>query len=180
MYAVDTEIIEKSKSTDILKKDLELSNNDGLAYTGPHIDGPKIRYGYKIASNYFMVPESISCEVVQNPQIFSLPKSPKWLHGLINIRGNIEPVMDMNSILGDSRIRNINQRVLVIDKGKASIAVLIDELPVPLPYSDRKTSLDSLPDTIKEFCEPGFIQSDGEWYEFDIQSYFRSLSNSDA
>lgn len=180
MQVLESKIIEFKKPGEGLVSDSALASIESGLYVEPGLDGPQIRYGYKIADFNFMIPESMTSEVIQNPHIFSLPKSPEWIHGLINVRGNITPVMDMHKMLNVTRGKNSNQRVLLIDKGSNALAVLIDELPGSLTCSDKKSSIHSLPDSIIGFCEPGYKQTDGEWYEFNIQHYFKSLSSSNG
>ncbi|HSR62107.1 MAG TPA: chemotaxis protein CheW, partial [Gammaproteobacteria bacterium] len=65
-----------------------------------------IRYGFRIAGQNLLFEKTVPCEAIQNSLIYPVPNTPVWLSGLINLRGNLIPVIDLSSLIsaqnGDS------------------------------------------------------------------------------
>ena len=135
------------------------------------------RYGYKVSGMNFLIPEKTTSEVIQNQNIFRLPNSPIWVEGLINIRGNIIPVMNIEKLLKSPTTNSINN-ILVMDKSDSSntIAILINDLPVSLEYNDSKSSVKNLPETLQDYIGEGFTQNGADWIEFSPHKLFENLA----
>lgn len=55
-------------------------------------------------------------EVVLIPKLTPLPEAPPWVLGLLNLRGEILPVVDIQSrLLGTRRIPEISDHVVIVD-----------------------------------------------------------------
>lgn len=139
------------------------------------------RYGYQISNMNFLVPENTVSEVIQNPNIFNLPNSPSWIEGLINIRGNIIPVMNVGKYL-KSKTKEKYTNILVLDKSdnENAIAIMIKDLPISLEINDSKTSTDKYPDKLVKYTDSGFKQNNMDWVEFNAQKLFKLLSGKDS
>lgn len=86
-------------------------------------------------------------EVVEYTKVFKIPRVPEHIHGVINIRGEVLPVIDLSyifygkkaSILGSSSIVFIEERSLgetgvvglLIDSVEAVVDIVIDSLEEP-------------------------------------------------
>ena len=153
---------------------------DEIIFPDENAERAYTRYGYQISNMNFLVPENTVSEVIQNPNIFSLPNSPSWIEGLINIRGNIIPVMNIGKYLkSHSKERLAN--ILVLDKSdnENAIAIMIKDLPISLEINDSKTSSDKYPEELLEFTDSGFKQNNEDWVEFNPQKLFKTLSGKD-
>lgn len=135
------------------------------------------RYGYIVADLHFLVPENITSEIIQDPKIFVLPNSPYWIEGLINIRGNIIPVMNIEKYLKKSSKKKMD-KILVLNKSddKNAMAFLISELPVSLELSDESSGTTEYPEELREYISEGFIQKGKNWAEFNPQLLFEKLA----
>ena len=154
-----------------------LFSNDEIIFPDETVERPYTRYGYKVSGMNFLVPEKTVSEIIQNQSIFMLPNSPSWIEGLINIRGNIIPVMNMDKIL-DNFSKEKPSNILVLDKADntSAIALLISDLPVSLEHNDSQTSTKTYPEVLQDFISPGFNQSDADWVEFNPQDLFKKMS----
>jgi len=176
MSALATDVLNENNLSDADNGDAALVISDDLLYEPGNLTKPQNRYGYEISQFNFMIPKTMTCEVVQNKKVFNLPNSPLWLHGLINIRGNITPVMDIHSLITQSFEPSSTQQILMLDKGSKAIALLVDALPHSLVTTEKMSTFDNVPELISKFCKPGFKHTNKEWYEFDVQGFFKSLS----
>lgn len=153
---------------------------DDVIFQNDTNDRPFARYGYRVSNMNFLVPEKVVSEVIQAPNIFNLPNSPSWIEGLINIRGNIIPVMNLNKLLKQTSTKK-ETSILVLDKSdnKTAIAILISELPITLEHNNSKTSASNYPSELHEYIKPGFTQNNHDWVEFNPQKLFENLAEKD-
>ncbi|MCW8900543.1 MAG: chemotaxis protein CheW [Gammaproteobacteria bacterium] len=186
MQAFANDVAEKmNDSVKSDKESLDMMDNHGplfsageIIFPDESIDRPYTRYGYKISNMNFLVPEQTVSEVIQNPKIFSLPNSPAWIEGLINIRGNIIPVMNIDKLLKNLSGDKLKS-ILVLNKtdSKTAIAILISDLPISLEIGESKTTASEYPEILRDYINDGFNQNNVDWIEFNPQDLFKKLAN---
>jgi len=68
-------------------------------------------------------------EILQIPEISRLPNTPGYIKGVINLRGNIIPVVDMRKRFGfpDADITD-ETRIIVIETNERVIGLLVDNV----------------------------------------------------
>lgn len=175
---VDNSKVSEKESLYAMGGNTPLFSPDEMIFPDESIDRPYTRYGYKIANINFLVPETTVSEVIQSPNIFYLPNSPSWIEGLINIRGNIIPVMNIGKLL-----KNYNNEestsVLVLNKtdNNSAIAIMINDLPVSLEIGELKVTTNEKPEILQDYIKDGFNQNNIDWIEFDPQRLFKELAN---
>jgi purine-binding chemotaxis protein CheW len=108
-------------------------------------------------------------EVLPLQQYTSLPCTPSFIFGIINVRGEILSVVDLKKFFGmpDQGITNQN-KVIILDNGSMTFGILVD-LIVGVRYVDTE-GLIPLPPTISSIGEEhllgmmadGLIVLDGE------------------
>ena len=150
-----------------------------IIFPDENIERTYTRYGYKISNLQFLVPEKVVSEVIQSPNIYSLPNSPIWIEGMLNIRGNIVPVMNVGKLLKENNPERLtNVLVLNSSNNAPSIALMISGLPISLEVNNSKQSASkNIPDLLQEFVTEGFNQNDLDWFEFEPKKLFRNLAN---
>ena len=149
-----------------------------IIFPDENIERAYTRYGYKISNMHFLVPEKVVSEVIQSPNIYNLPNSPIWIEGMINIRGNITPVMNVSKLLKESNPEKLTN-VLVLNSinNDPSIALMILDLPISLEVNSKASVLKNIPDLMREFVTEGFSQNELDWIEFDPKKLFKKLAN---
>ena len=186
MQAFAKEVAEKMENSaapskeplDAMGTHTPLFSADEIIFPDESIERPYTRYGYKISNMNFLVPEKTTSEIIQNHNIFSLPKSPSWIEGLINIRGNIIPVMNIGKLVKQANSEKLTS-ILVLDKAdnKSAIAIMINDLPVSLEIGESNTAASGYPEVLNDFIENGFNQNNIDWIEFNPQELFKKLAN---
>lgn len=156
----------------------EVGNTEKLILSNSAFDGPQKRYGYRVAGWRFMVPDGTSSELLMNSKVFDLPKSPDWLHGLINLRGNIIPVANVANLLGDESEEVDASKVLVIGKGDTAVGLLVNDLPEALSQLEQELELSDIPEALREFSSKAYMCEAKKWYEFDVHEYLRHQRSS--
>jgi len=130
----------------------------------------ELRFGYSIGYFNFVLEKTLVSEIVIEPTIFPVPNGPRWLPGMINLRGNILPVIDLTHMIGTRLKSSSGHFVLVVDEGAQALALFIDALPKSLSEpinADEIGNMNSIP---ADFLAPG-VQAEGKiWLELDIKS----------
>lgn len=68
-------------------------------------------------------------EILRYPEITRLPNTPKFIKGVINLRGNVLPVVDVRVRFGFPR-GNITDltRIIVVETGGKQVGLLVDNV----------------------------------------------------
>lgn len=85
-------------------------------------------------------------EVLEYTTITRIPRMPEFISGVINLRGNVVPVMDMRLKLGMPAIaRTVDTCVIIVDveldKELMTIGCLVDSVQEVLDLSDNEIEL---------------------------------------
>lgn len=95
-------------------------------------------------------------EIVRMPEITHLPQTPDFIKGVINLRGNIIPVIDMRERFNmEAKEYTYVTRVIVIKLEKKLVGMIVDTVSQVLVLNED--DIDEAPDIIhgisKEFIE---------------------------
>jgi purine-binding chemotaxis protein CheW len=86
----------------------------------------------------FAVPITMVQEIVQVPAITAVPRTQADVQGIINLRGQVVPVLDLSSRLGFSATEHTRQtRVVVVQRATGSIGLLVDRVSEVLRVNPR-------------------------------------------
>lgn len=157
--------------------DESLGHDASLIFPDASLDTPVVRYGYRVGSFNFLVPENTVSELIPNATIYPLPNSPRWITGLINIHGNIIPVVELSAFPGVENKKTKTQHVLAIGKYDNALAIVIDELPQAIKSPDSDSGGVDIVEELQDFVSQGVRTGTDQWYEFDIQAFFKSHAN---
>ena len=88
---------------------------------------------FRVGKELFGVPIAAVQEIVRVPAIVSIPQSPKFVEGVINLRGRIITVIDMNKRLGhkaadDTTPHSPDSRILVVEAGGRLVGVIVNSV----------------------------------------------------
>lgn len=120
----------------------------------------EVRYGIRIADLGLLVDTGTGAEVIVNPRLASMPNAPTWFLGLMNLRGNLIPVLELMNLLGmdGSRAPEANRSlVLVYGKGDRAIGVRIDALPEAIRQLEAVNHLPPLPERLSRHIGKGYM-----------------------
>jgi len=138
------------------------------------------RYGFRIGSLGLLIEPGQASEIVQRPVIYPLPNTASWLKGLVNLRGNLVPVLDLHLLLdipeqADARAAE-RSLLLVLGKGEDALALGIDGLPQSVDLSAPLPQAPPLPNLLREHQRGAYVDDDCVWLEVDVQAMVRTLS----
>jgi chemotaxis signal transduction protein len=140
-------------------------------------DERQVRYGFRVSSLGLLITPNTGSEVVEARGIALMPNAPRWLAGVMNLRGNPVPVFDLCAALDLPRNdESQKSMVLVLDKWEHAAGLLIDGLPRVVPAGNPIERPTALPARLALFATHAFAAGDGVWFEFDHIGFLTSLA----
>src|ERR1700682_290329 len=88
-----------------------------------------------VNSAYFAVPIETVHQVMRNPMVTQVPLSPAGLLGLVNVRGEIVPLLDAGVLTGTGALHESPFAVLV-SGSKDMVALAAEELPIAADFEE--------------------------------------------
>lgn len=98
---------------------------------------------FRVGAELFGVPIAVVQEIIRIPSITRIPQAPDFVEGVINLRGRIITVMDLNKRLGREPLNTYAEteslvgrkgRILVVELGSRLIGVIVDEVAEVLKF----------------------------------------------
>lgn len=66
-------------------------------------------------------------EIIRLPQITRVPRTPDFVEGVINLRGNVIPVLDLRKRFGlGEGEESADRRIIVVEMGERTIGMIVD------------------------------------------------------
>lgn len=138
-------------------------------------DALLVRYGYRISGYRFLVGNNIRSEVLFEQNVYPLPLSERFVSGLVNLRGNLVVVFDLNFLLTEKY--SSSRTVLVLGESGGEIGLLVDEIPTAVYVNDCEANLPAIPEFLAGYVKKGVSKDDIDWMEFDCHSFFRAYAS---
>ena len=136
-------------------------------------------YGIKFSSINLLIDNAASSELLEDSSIYSIPLAAEWIIGVVNIRGDIVPVIDFEKLIsGESSKNDINDsKIIVINKGEDAVGFLLEYLPKPISFTENEMLSDytSLPEVINEHVVYAFKRETSTWACIDFESFLQSI-----
>ncbi len=133
-------------------------------------------YAVTVGNLGLLLPRGTTGEVIDDLSTCRLPRTPPWLRGMANLRGNVVPVFDLEELLDLDGRGTSRTRFLVLGQGKRLGGLLIRRLPfrVTLRHADRMSGQPLLPAPVAAFVRTCY--DDGRvWLDWDADAFFAAL-----
>ncbi len=109
---------------------------------------------FSLAKDYYAFHGSDVKEILPAGKITYIPGSPDFILGVINLRGDIESVLNIHKFLGlpDGKPAG-SRRITIAEKDGIRSGILVDSVEdvIDMPVSSIKPPISTLNDSIKEF-----------------------------
>lgn len=95
--------------------------------------------GFRIGRETFGVPIELVHEIVRVPDITSVPDTPEYIEGVINLRGKIISIVDLRKRFGEKEIKpSKKNRILVAEVEGKMVGLIVDAASevLKIPPSD--------------------------------------------
>lgn len=93
-------------------------------------------------------------EILPLSKIYYIPGSPRYILGILNVRGDIQSIIDLNLFLGFSKTRQSEaSRVIIVEKNGIGTGILSDTVEdvFDVPISTIQKNLTKTNENIRSF-----------------------------
>ncbi|MGB9791878.1 MAG: chemotaxis protein CheW [Thermacetogeniaceae bacterium] len=88
-------------------------------------------------------------EIIRVPKIFAVPQAPDFVEGVVNIRGQVTPVVDLRKRFGlEAKGRNEASRIIVVDIDNTRTGLIVDVVREVLKLS--RGDIEEVPEVFRE------------------------------
>lgn len=134
--------------------------------------------GFAVANIKFLVPHTQVNEISEMPPVFRLPNTGRWLLGLVNLHGNLVPVFDLASLIGDTCNTKSKTMLLVLGRGDAIAAIVVNGIPNRKRFGiSNRTSLPAFPESIHGYISNAYAEEEQVWLELDHVRFFEMMAH---
>ncbi len=134
---------------------------------------------FSLLDDYYAIRGNDIKEIILVDKITFVPGSPDYILGIINVRGDIESVLNLNKLLGlpDSKIDKDN-RIIVASSLEMRSGILVDSVSdvVDIPKSYITPPISTLGETLKDFVVGEAVYGDKSITQLDIIKIFESIT----
>lgn len=119
-------------------------------------------------------------EILHLSNIFYVPGSPDFIPGIINIRGDIESVININGFLGlPDSVRTDKSRIVVASRGGMKSGILVDSVEdvSDMPVSSIKPALLTLGAEVGDLVAGELICMDKNTTLLDVGKIFAKIAS---
>src|ERR1700761_3679400 len=82
---------------------------------------------FKLATEEYGVDISQVQEIIRMVEITHVPRAPRFMEGVINLRGQLIPIIDLRTRFGMTRIdATKSTRIIVTDIGSKRVGIVVD------------------------------------------------------
>ena len=166
------------KPSEALNRPFNRQIGDTLGRTGASQEETIRRLGFHVSNIGLLIEQHATSELTELLPVCPIPNTANWLLGLINLRGNLVPVFDLNLLLQLEKGTDKKPMLLILGQGDAAGAIVINGFPIHITFieSDKLQTIPPLPPAIKPYTTSGFEKNNEVWFNFDHLSFFHSLT----
>lgn len=92
---------------------------------------------FKLKDELFAVETAKVQSITDVMEITKVPKAPMHIKGLINLRGNILSLLDINLLLNIDKEDDSQRNIIIVDIEEEEIAILVDEVEEVLEIDEK-------------------------------------------
>ena len=132
--------------------------------------------GFRVGDSRLIASMSDVKEILELPEVTTVPGVKSWVVGVANVRGSLLPIMDIKGfLLGDDIKQRNKGRVIVIDYRGVDTGLVVEEVYGMRHFreSDAVKDASGVPDTISPFIEKVYKQDDEQWPVFSFDDLTR-------
>ncbi len=92
---------------------------------------------FNMGEDLYAVPVETLTEIIISQKIFPVPTTPPHVLGVINLRGNIVPIVDIRAVLSLPQ-QSAPSQIAVVEHGAVTLGIVVDNVSevVSVPLND--------------------------------------------
>ena len=133
----------------------------------------ELHYGFRIGDLNFLLKPKEKIEVIEAAPACPIPNTPGWFSGMVNLRGDLLPVFDINFLITKNPVKA--KWIMIFRHNGRSAGIYIDTLPSGITLEICAESEINLPDILQGCTENIYMQDNNTWIETDFEKLFQKL-----
>ena len=102
---------------------------------------------FSIGKDTYAIPVDVLTEIIIPQKIFPIPTTPSHVLGVINLRGNIVPIVDIRPALSLPQ-QSVPGQIAILKLGAVMLGIVVDNVSAVIPVPE--SSIRTLPDDAAE------------------------------
>lgn len=126
---------------------------------------------FRAGSRKLLTPLGEAVEILEYPELATIPGTRPWVCGLANVRGKLMTVVDLASYLHGTPTRLTGKtRVLAIEHNDLYTGIVVDEVMGMRHFLNREytTEEHAVEDYLRPYIRHGFKRTDEYWAVFSL------------
>ena len=116
---------------------------------------------FKLGTEEFGVDIAQVREIIRVGEITRIPGSPRYVDGVINLRGQVTTVVNLRSRLGlDGKAMDTNARIMIMEVNKNIVGVMVDSVTEVKNLDSNQ--IEPLPEALSSAVSSEYIQGVGK------------------
>ena len=92
---------------------------------------------FSLSNEYFAIKTSIVQGINDMMKVTRVPKAPSHIKGLINLRGNIISLLDINLLLNIYEQENNQNSIIIVDVQDEQVGIAVDQVDEVFEIDDK-------------------------------------------
>ncbi|MBK1812947.1 chemotaxis protein CheW [Clostridium sp. YIM B02505] len=92
---------------------------------------------FKISDELFAVETSKVQSITDMTEVTKVPKAPEHIRGLINLRGSIIPLLDINLLLNIPKSSKAQSNIIILNVDDEQVGISVDEVEEVLEIDEK-------------------------------------------
>lgn len=92
---------------------------------------------FKLNDEQFAVETSKVQSINDMMEVTKVPKAPEYIKGLINLRGNVISLLDINLILKIEKTENAQKNIIILEMQDELVGIAVDEVDEVLEINEN-------------------------------------------
>lgn len=134
---------------------------------------------FRLADGLFGIHGSDAKEVLEVKKITAVPGSPDFIVGIVNVRGDVEPVIDLNRFLQLPHERDPDKVMVIIAQNgevRSGIRVAAIEDVVEIPKSSVRSAISTLGENIRHYVIGEMLHNGKNVTVLDVGRIFEKIA----
>ncbi|HEX5514819.1 MAG TPA: chemotaxis protein CheW [Gammaproteobacteria bacterium] len=138
------------------------------------------RWAVPLGPYRLLVEPEVGCELSEWAPVWPVPNTPRWISGVMNLRGTLVPVFDLRPLFkAQANWSARNKKLLfVVGAGESAGAVIAEGLPYRQRLNDAEAP-DAVPEDLPEplalRVSAAYRQKDVLWLDCDLPGLLQDL-----
>ena len=98
---------------------------------------------FSVGQGKYAIPLDYVIQIVRYEKIVNVPKAPRFVEGVLNLRGDVIPIINMRERFGLSKIEPVkNMRIIVLRLETRTYGLLVDDVRELISIEDSTVQKD--------------------------------------